>query len=108
MAMRKAARVRHIREACCVCSRHVQESLVPLTINCWPSVSGGESYVNIEYESQSELDLQNVQIVIPVPPTGASPTVNQVWAAAQLAGLHPMQIAMQKYAGSRDRGLRRS
>ncbi|KAG2435159.1 hypothetical protein HXX76_007243 [Chlamydomonas incerta] len=55
-----------------------EENLVPLSINCWPSVSGGESYVNIEYESTSELDLQNVQIIIPVPATGHAPTVNQV------------------------------
>jgi hypothetical protein len=51
------------------------EGLVPLSINCWPSVSGGESYVNIEYESTSEFDLQNVQILIPV---SQPPTVNQV------------------------------
>lgn len=24
------------------------ESVVPLSINCWPSISGGESFVNIE------------------------------------------------------------
>eukprot|EP00798_Chlamydomonas_sp_ICE-L_P013531 gene13531-19401_t len=36
------------------------ESLVPITINCWPSVSGGQSYVNIEYESTSAFDLQNI------------------------------------------------
>jgi hypothetical protein len=34
------------------------ETLVPLTINCWPSVSGGQSYVNIEYESTSAFELQ--------------------------------------------------
>ncbi|GLI64081.1 hypothetical protein VaNZ11_007250 [Volvox africanus] len=55
-----------------------EESLVPLSINCWPSVSGGESYVNIEYESTSNFDLQNVQIVIPLPASGHAPTVNQV------------------------------
>lgn len=52
------------------------EGLVPLTINCWPSVSGGQSYVNIEYESTSDFDLQNVQITIPV--HHGPPTVNQV------------------------------
>mmetsp|Transcript_17379 Transcript_17379/g.43669 ORF Transcript_17379/g.43669 Transcript_17379/m.43669 type:complete len:512 (-) Transcript_17379:3269-4804(-) len=51
------------------------ESLVPLTINCWPSVSGGQSYVNIEYESTASFDLQNVSIVIPLP--HGPPTVNQ-------------------------------
>ena len=24
------------------------EGVLPLSINCWPSISGGESYVNIE------------------------------------------------------------
>mmetsp|Transcript_8225 Transcript_8225/g.14103 ORF Transcript_8225/g.14103 Transcript_8225/m.14103 type:complete len:514 (-) Transcript_8225:681-2222(-) len=50
------------------------ESLVPLTINCWPSVSGGQSFVNIEYESTSSFDLQHVSITIPVP--RGPPTVN--------------------------------
>ena len=52
------------------------DSMVPITINCWPSVSGGQTYVNIEYESTATFDLQNVSIVIPVP--GQAPTVNQV------------------------------
>lgn len=52
------------------------EDLVPITINCWPSVSGGQSYVNIEYESTASYDLQNVQIIIPLP--GQSPSVNQI------------------------------
>jgi hypothetical protein len=51
------------------------ESQVPLTINCWPSISGGESYVNIEYESQADFDLHNVIIGIPV---HSAPSVNQV------------------------------
>jgi hypothetical protein len=53
-------------------------SLVPITINCWPSVSGGQTYVNIEYESTSDFDLQNVTIVIPLPGSSNSPSVNQV------------------------------
>lgn len=51
------------------------EGLVPLTINCWPSVSGNQSYVNIEYESTSSMDLQAVAITIPV--ARGPPTVNQ-------------------------------
>ena len=54
------------------------ESVVPLTINCWPSVSGGESYVNIEYESTASFDLQNVHIMIPLPAQAQTPQVNQV------------------------------
>ncbi|KAH9533560.1 hypothetical protein CY35_18G059000 [Sphagnum magellanicum] len=55
-----------------------QESLVPLSINCWPSVSGGESYVNIEYEASKAFELQNVIIEIPLPALRDPPTVNQV------------------------------
>lgn len=36
------------------------ESQVPLTINCWPSVSGADSYVNIEYEATAPFDLHKV------------------------------------------------
>lgn len=54
------------------------ESLVPLTINCWPSVSGGESYVNIEYEATAPFDLQKVAIAIPLPALAHAPQVNQV------------------------------
>eukprot|EP00798_Chlamydomonas_sp_ICE-L_P008070 gene8070-1312_t len=53
-----------------------KDNLVPITINCWPSVSGDQSYVNIEYESTSTFDLQNVVITIPLP--GQSPSVNQI------------------------------
>ncbi|GAX72921.1 hypothetical protein CEUSTIGMA_g376.t1 [Chlamydomonas eustigma] len=53
-------------------------SLVPITINCWPSVSGGQTYVNIEYESTSSFDLQNVAVVIPLPGSSSAPSVNQV------------------------------
>lgn len=52
------------------------DSLVPITINCWPSISGGQTYVNIEYESTSDFDLQDVTIAIPLP--GGAPSVNQV------------------------------
>lgn len=51
---------------------------MPLTINCWPSVSGGESYVNIEYESTAHFDLQNVVIAIPLPALSHAPRVTQV------------------------------
>lgn len=43
------------------------ESRVPLSINCWPSVSGGDTFINIEYEASTEFDLQNVVITIPLP-----------------------------------------
>lgn len=62
------------------------ESMVPLLINCWPSVSGGESYVNIEYESQAAFDLQRVEIAIPLPAMSHAPQVNQVWGCCK--GMH--------------------
>lgn len=54
------------------------ESMVPLSINCWPSVSGGESFVSIEYEATEAFDLHNVVVSIPLPPLRDPPTVNQV------------------------------
>ncbi|XP_042517797.1 coatomer subunit delta-like isoform X2 [Macadamia integrifolia] len=56
----------------------VDESVVPLTINCWPSVSGNETYVSIEYESSSMFDLQNVVILVPLPALREAPTVRQI------------------------------
>ncbi|KAK3037704.1 hypothetical protein RJ639_031075 [Escallonia herrerae] len=56
----------------------VDESVVPLTINCWPSVSGNETYVNIEYEASSIFDLQNVVISVPLPALREAPSVKQI------------------------------
>ena len=58
------------------------ESEVPLTINCWPSASGADSYVNIEYECNASFDLQDIVIAIPLPALASSPKVNQVSSAA--------------------------
>lgn len=66
-----------------------EECAVPLTINCWPSRSGADSYVNIEYESSAPFDLQNVTIAIPLPHLRHAPTVNQVGAAAGAAAGEP-------------------
>ncbi|KVI07958.1 Clathrin adaptor, mu subunit, C-terminal, partial [Cynara cardunculus var. scolymus] len=54
------------------------ESAVPLTINCWPSVSGNETYVSIEYEASSVFDLQNVVISVPLPALREAPSVRQI------------------------------
>ncbi|KAL0454483.1 UNVERIFIED_CONTAM: Coatomer subunit delta [Sesamum latifolium] len=54
------------------------ESLVPLSINCWPSVSGNETYVNLEYEASPMFDLQNVVISIPLPALRDAPRVQQI------------------------------
>eukprot|EP00238_Polyblepharides_amylifera_P000818 CAMPEP_0196570628 /NCGR_PEP_ID=MMETSP1081-20130531/764_1 /TAXON_ID=36882 /ORGANISM="Pyramimonas amylifera, Strain CCMP720" /LENGTH=520 /DNA_ID=CAMNT_0041887173 /DNA_START=99 /DNA_END=1661 /DNA_ORIENTATION=- len=54
------------------------ESMVPLSINCWPSTSGNESYISIEYEAIPDFDLHNVVISVPLPSLSSPPTVNQV------------------------------
>lgn len=54
------------------------ESDVPLTINCWPSVSGNETYVSIEYDASSMFDLQNVVISVPLPALREAPVVKQI------------------------------
>ncbi|KAK6947193.1 Mu homology domain [Dillenia turbinata] len=56
----------------------VDESVVPLTINCWPSVSGNETYVSIEYEASSMFDLRNVVISVPLPALRDAPNVRQI------------------------------
>ncbi|KAE8688030.1 Coatomer subunit delta [Hibiscus syriacus] len=54
------------------------ESMVPLTINCWPSVSANETYVSIEYEASAMFDLRNVVISVPLPALREAPNVNQI------------------------------
>ncbi|KAJ0077090.1 hypothetical protein Patl1_36201 [Pistacia atlantica] len=54
------------------------ESMVPLSINCWPSVSGNETYVSIEYEASSMFDLRNVVISVPLPALREAPSVRQI------------------------------
>mmetsp|Transcript_44333 Transcript_44333/g.73871 ORF Transcript_44333/g.73871 Transcript_44333/m.73871 type:complete len:540 (-) Transcript_44333:444-2063(-) len=54
------------------------EDQVPLSINCWPSTSGSESYVSIEYEATGDFDLQGVVIAVPLPQMRDAPVVNQV------------------------------
>ncbi|KAF3432069.1 hypothetical protein FNV43_RR26808 [Rhamnella rubrinervis] len=54
------------------------ESIVPLTINCWPSVSGTETFVSIEYEASAMFDLRNVVVSVPLPALREAPSVRQV------------------------------
>jgi hypothetical protein len=56
----------------------MNESSLPLSVNCWPSVSGNETYVNIEYEASEMFDLNNVVISIPLPALRDAPTVKQI------------------------------
>lgn len=56
------------------------EADAPLLINCWPSETGSESTVNIEYELGSgpaARELRNVVISIPLGSSAAQPTVSQ-------------------------------
>ncbi|XP_060768329.1 archain 1a [Neoarius graeffei] len=55
------------------------ESLIPLTINCWPSESGSSCDVNIEYELQEEsLELNDVVISIPLPSGVGAPVIGDL------------------------------
>ena len=51
---------------------------LPLAVNCCPSVSGNETYVNIEYEASEMFDLHNVAISIPLPALREAPSVRQI------------------------------
>ncbi|XP_071095948.1 coatomer subunit delta-like [Haliotis cracherodii] len=52
------------------------ESLMPLSINCWPSETGSGCDVNIEFElERTELELEDVLISIPCPSGVGSPVV---------------------------------
>lgn len=46
--------------------------LVPITVNCWPTPSSAETFINIEYEATAKYDLHNVVITIPGVPVAPS------------------------------------
>lgn len=54
------------------------EDDVPLSINAWPSTSGSETYVTMEYDCKTHLELHDVTIAIPLPPLSSAPRVSQV------------------------------
>jgi len=58
--------------------QELDESSLPLSVNCWPSVSGNETYVNIEYEASEIFDLHNIVISIPLPALREAPSVRQI------------------------------
>ncbi|KAL6614220.1 hypothetical protein ACP70R_036490 [Stipagrostis hirtigluma subsp. patula] len=58
--------------------QELSESSLPLAVNCWPSISGNETYVNIEYEAADMFDLHNVVIYIPLPALRVAPSVRQI------------------------------
>ena len=55
------------------------ESFIPLSINCWPSDNGqGGCDVNIEFELEnSELELNDVTIAIPLPHGCGTPNISE-------------------------------
>ena len=87
---------KHLKCALCTL-QSTDEAKVPLLINCWPSASGAESYVNIEYESTVPFDLHNVAIAIPVTSTSSAPHVNQVSLPLACAEMptptHPQKLS---------------
>lgn len=55
------------------------ESLMPLSINCWPSENAGKCDVSIEYELlQEALELSDVVISIPVPSGVGAPVISEI------------------------------
>jgi len=52
------------------------DKMIPLTINVWPSSSGGQTTVPVEYEKHCDFDLVDVVIAIPIP--GAAPVVGEI------------------------------
>jgi hypothetical protein len=49
-----------------------------IAVDCWPSDSGNETYVSIEYEASSMLDLWNIVISVPLPALRDAPSVRQI------------------------------
>ncbi|KAL7338099.1 hypothetical protein BJY59DRAFT_702415 [Rhodotorula toruloides] len=61
------------------------ESIVPISINCWPSADAGSTTVNLEYELENTaLSLHNVVISIPLSP-GAIPSISEAPAHGSYA-----------------------
>ena len=56
----------------------MDEAEIPLMVSAWPSVSGGESFINLEYECNAPFDLHDIQIVVPVPALASPPKVNSI------------------------------
>eukprot|EP01102_Stenamoeba_stenopodia_P010750 TRINITY_DN3265_c0_g2_i4.p1 TRINITY_DN3265_c0_g2~~TRINITY_DN3265_c0_g2_i4.p1 ORF type:complete len:180 (-),score=37.74 TRINITY_DN3265_c0_g2_i4:95-634(-) len=67
------------------------ESLVPLSVNCWPSKgSAGTTVVNMEYElTNKNIELRDITIAIPIP-GGHPPVVNNADGSYQYE--HKRQI----------------
>ncbi|CAH8603227.1 unnamed protein product [Heterobilharzia americana] len=52
------------------------EGAIPITVNCWPNEIPGGFEVNVEYELQdTELELENLVMSIPLPPSSKPPLI---------------------------------
>lgn len=54
---------------------------IPLTINVWPSTSGSETTVPVEFEKHCNFDLHDVDIIIPIP--AGTPVVGEVTGSTE-------------------------
>jgi len=52
------------------------ENYIPLSVNLWPSSSGGESTVPVEFEKKVPIEFSDILISIPIP--GPAPVVGEV------------------------------
>lgn len=43
------------------------DKMLPISVSCWPSASGSDVTVNLEYELGGSLDVQNFHVIIPCP-----------------------------------------
>lgn len=82
--------------------------MVPITINCWPTPSGSETYINIEYEATTKFDLENVVIsipgVLPPLPWTAAPTNSAENLSLYLFSLLSCNVLVHMYPGMRMTG----
>jgi DNA-binding transcriptional MerR regulator len=58
------------------------EKFVPLSINVWPSTSGKETTVPIQFEKHCEFDLHDITITIPVPGS-SGPIINEIIGSSE-------------------------
>jgi len=43
------------------------EKMLPISLSCWPSQSGSDVTVNLEYEKNGPLDVSNLRVIVPCP-----------------------------------------
>jgi len=63
-----------------------EEKMIPLTINVWPSTSGNETTVPVEFEKHCDFDLHDVDIAIPIP--GTAPVIGEIVGSSEFDHKH--------------------